>query len=295
MSKVLSTLRSSAVASIALIIILLYVAAAIAPDLMAPHRVFDLTQISLMDSFIPPVWMEGGTWRYPLGTDDQGRDMLSAMIYGIRISLMVSLAGVALALLIGVVLGLVAGFYGGAFDAFLMRIADVQLTFPAILIAVLVDGITRAALGQQARDQMSIFVLVVAIGLPGWVQYARSVRAATLVERDRQYVKAARLIGISQIAILFRHILPNVTTPVLVLATIHLATAVILEATLSFVGLGVPPTTPSLGTLISIGNGFLLSGEWWMAIFPGIVLAVLVLCVNLLGDFLRDALNPRLR
>jgi peptide/nickel transport system permease protein len=295
MLALLNALKSSAVASVALLILVLYALAAIAPDLLAPHRVFDLTQISLMDSFLPPVWLEGGSWRYPLGTDDQGRDMLSAMIYGIRISLMVSLAGVALALLIGVVLGLVAGFYGGAFDAFLMRIADVQLTFPAILIAVLVDGITRAALGQAARDQISVFVLVVAIGLPGWVQYARSVRAATLVERDRQYVKAARLIGISQIAILFRHILPNVTTPVLVLATIHLATAVILEATLSFVGLGVPPTTPSLGTLISIGNGFLLSGEWWMAIFPGIVLAVLVLCVNLLGDFLRDALNPRLR
>lgn len=287
--------RRAPLAVLALLILLLYVVAAIVPDLIAPYRVFDLTQISLMDSFLPPVWLDGGSWRFPLGTDDQGRDIVSAMIYGIRISLLVSISGVGLALLIGVVLGLLAGFFGGAFDALLMRIADVQLTFPAILIAVLVDGIARAAFGQAAREQISIFVLIAAIGLSGWVQYARSVRAATLVERERQYVKAARLIGITRVSIIFQHILPNVTTAVLVLATIHLATAVILEATLSFVGLGVPPTTPSLGTLISIGNGFLLSGEWWMAIFPGVVLALLVLCVNLLGDFLRDALNPRLR
>lgn len=289
------SLRKAPLALVSLVVVLVYVFAAIAPNLLAPYEVFDLTKISLMDSFIPPVWLDGGDWRFPLGTDDQGRDIISATIYGIRISLMVSIAGVILALLIGVVAGLVAGFFGGAFDALLMRIADIQLTFPAILIAVLIDGIARAAVGQAARDQISVLVLVCAIGLSGWVQYARSVRAATLVERERQYVKAARLIGISKLAIMFGHILPNVLTAVLVLATIHLATAIILEATLSFVGLGIPPTTPSLGTLISIGNGFLLSGEWWMAIFPGAVLALLVLCVNLLGDFLRDALNPRLR
>lgn len=279
----------------ALICLVLFLLAAIFPNQIAPHRVFDLSQINLMDSFLPPFWIEGHDPRFLLGTDDQGRDLLSAIIYGIRISLLVSFAGVALALIIGVTLGLIAGYVGGFFDALLMRIADVQLTFPAILIAVLIDGLARAAFGQTARDRIAIFVLVLAIGLSGWVQYARSVRAATLVEREKQYVKAARLIGISQINILFRHILPNVTTAVLVLATIHLATAVILEATLSFVGLGVPPTTPSLGTLISIGNGFLMSGEWWMAILPGVFLALLVLCVNLLGDFLRDALNPRLK
>ncbi|SFZ83375.1 peptide/nickel transport system permease protein [Devosia enhydra] len=295
MRDLFRALRRAPLAFISLIVVLIYVFAAIAPGLLAPYEVFDLTKISLMDSFIPPVWLDGGDWRFPLGTDDQGRDIISATIYGIRISLMVSIAGVILALLIGVVAGLVAGFFGGAFDAFLMRIADIQLTFPAILIAVLIDGVARAAVGQAARDQLSVIVLIIAIGLSGWVQYARSVRAATLVERERQYVKAARLIGISKLSIMFGHILPNVLTAVLVLATIHLATAIILEATLSFVGLGIPPTTPSLGTLISIGNGFLLSGEWWMAIFPGAVLALLVLCVNLLGDFLRDALNPRLR
>ncbi|MGV3652546.1 MAG: ABC transporter permease [Devosia sp.] len=295
MRDLFRALRRAPLAFISLIVVLIYVFAAIAPGLLAPYEVFDLTKISLMDSFIPPVWLDGGDWRFPLGTDDQGRDIISATIYGIRISLMVSIAGVILALLIGVVAGLVAGFFGGAFDALLMRIADIQLTFPAILIAVLIDGVARAAVGQAARDQLSVIVLIIAIGLSGWVQYARSVRAATLVERERQYVKAARLIGISKLSIMFGHILPNVLTAVLVLATIHLATAIILEATLSFVGLGIPPTTPSLGTLISIGNGFLLSGEWWMAIFPGAVLALLVLCVNLLGDFLRDALNPRLR
>jgi peptide/nickel transport system permease protein len=287
--------RRAPVALFSLVVVALYLLAALVPNLVAPYAVIDLAQLNLLDSFKPPAWLPGGDWRFPLGTDDQGRDIVSASIYGIRVSLGVSLAGVAVALVIGVVVGLLAGYFGGFFDAVLMRIADVQLTFPAILIAVLVDGITRAALGQTARDQLSIFVLVLAIGLSGWVQYARSVRAATLVERERHYVKAARLIGIANIKIMFTHILPNVLTAVLVLATIHLATAIILEATLSFVGLGIPPTTPSLGTLISIGNGFLLSGEWWIAIFPGAVLALLVLSVNLLGDFLRDALNPRLR
>ncbi len=279
----------------AAIILLAFAFAGLAPQLVAPYQVFDLTQFRLQDAFLPPVWLDGGNPRFLLGTDDQGRDMISAIIYGARVSLFVGLSGVLLALLIGVILGLVAGFVGGWVDMIIMRIADIQLTFPAILIAVIVDGISRAAFGQADRDRAAVFVLILAIGLSGWVQYARPVRGATMVERNREYVAAASLMGIRTWRILIEHILPNVLTPILVIGTIHLAVAVILEATLSFVGLGVPPTEPSLGTLIRIGNGFLFSGEWWIAILPGCALVVLVLSINLLGDFLRDALNPRLK
>ncbi len=279
----------------AAVILLVFAIAGLAPQLVAPYQAFDLTQIRLQDAFLPPVWLDGGDPRFLLGTDDQGRDMISAIIFGARVSLFVGLAGVLLALLIGVSLGLIAGFVGGWVDTITMRIADIQLTFPAILIAVIVDGISRAAFGQADRDRAAVFVLILAIGLSGWVQYARPVRGATMVERNREYVAAATLMGIRTWRILIKHILPNVLTSVLVIGTIHLAVAVILEATLSFVGLGVPPTEPSLGTLIRIGNGFLFSGEWWIAVLPGCALVILVLSINLLGDFLRDALNPRLK
>ena len=282
-------------ALVASFVLFLFFIAAAFPDLLAPHRVFDLTQLRLDQAFLPPVWLAGGQWQFLLGTDDQGRDMVSAIIYGLRVSLLVGLGGVGLAVVLGVAIGLLSGFVGGITDSILMRIADVQLTFPAILIAVMIDGVSRAALGQGAHEQLAPFVLIVAIGLSGWVQYARAVRGATMVERERDYVAAARLSGIGTFAILVRHILPNVMTAVLVIGTIHLAIAIILEATLSFVGLGIPPTQPSLGTLIRIGNGYLLSGEWWIAIMPGMTLLILVLAINLLGDFLRDALNPRLR
>jgi len=221
--------------------------------------------------------------------------MLSAIIYGLRVSVTVGLGGVALAVVIGVTVGLVAGYAGGFIDTLLMRIADVQLTFPAILIAVMIDGVARALLGEMARQQASVSVLIIAIGLSGWVEYARAVRGATMVERRRDYVAAARLSGVGAIGILARHILPNVLTAVLVIGTIHLGVAILIEATLSFVGLGIPPTQPSLGTLIRVGNNYLLSGEWWIAIMPGLALLILVLAINLLGDFLRDALNPRLK
>jgi len=287
--------RRSPVAILASLVFALFLAAAIAPDLLAPYRVFDLRQISLRDSFLPPAWMPGGKAAYVLGTDDQGRDVLSAIIYGVRVSMFVGLTAVAFALAIGIPLGLLAGYLGGWVDAVIMRVADVQLTFPAILVAVIVDGVLRTAIGAEGHDRASMWVLIGAIGLSGWVQYARVVRGATMLERDREYVQAARLIGLPVRRILVGHVLPNVLTAVPVLATIHLAVSIILEATLSFVGLGIPPTQPSLGTLIRIGNGFLMSGEWWIAIFPGIALLVLVLAVNLLGDWLRDALNPKLR
>ncbi|ORE96203.1 binding-protein-dependent transport system inner membrane protein [Stappia sp. 22II-S9-Z10] len=294
-SDVVHDLLRSPVALLSLLVVVLFMVAAAFPGLVAPHDVRDLSSLDFSDAFRPPAWLEGGSWSLPLGGDDQGRDILSAIIYGLRISLFVSIAAVALSLLIGVALGLLAGFRGGVWDAIIMRVADVQLTFPAMLVAVLFDGVIRAALGQGAHATFAVPVMILAIALAGWVQYARTIRAATMVEARADYVAAARIIGQSSGFILFRHILPNVMTPVFVLATIQLAVAIILEATLSFVGLGLPPTQPSLGTLIRVGNGYLLSGEWWLAIFPGLALLILVLAVNLFGDWLRDALNPRLR
>ena len=283
------------IAMLAAAVLLGFAAAGLFPDWLAPYPVFDLTQLSLADAFFPPIWLEGADARFLLGSDDQGRDMVSAIIYGIRVSLFVGLAGVLLAIAIGVTLGLLAGYLGGRVDSVIMRIADVQLTFPAILIAVMIDGVSRAALGNSGHERIAVLVLIFAIGLSGWVQYARPVRGATMVERQREYVAAALLMGIPTRSVLVQHILPNVMTSVLVIGTIHLAIAIILEATLSFVGLGIPPTQPSLGTMIRIGNDFLFSGEWWIAIMPGFALLLLVLCINILGDFLRDALNPKLR
>jgi len=277
------------------VITVLLVAGALAAPLIAPHNPFDPASLSITDSLLPPVWSHDGTSQYLLGTDDQGRDVLSTILYGMRISLSVGFTSVLLAIAIGVPLGLIAGYAGGAVDAAIMRVADVQLTFPAILTALLIDGIARGIAGAQAYNDVVFSVLVLSIGLSFWVQYARTVRGSVLVEANKEYVLAARLIGLRPVAILFRHILPNVLGPVLVIATINLALAIITEATLSFLGVGVPPTQPSLGTLIRIGNDYLFSGEWWITMFPGITLAVLVLAVNLLGDWLRDALNPKLR
>ena len=261
---------------------------------VAPHNPFDLATLELSDARLPPAWEEGGVPRYPLGTDDQGRDILSAIMYGARISLLVGLASVVLSVIVGVGLGLLSGFVGGKSDAFIMRVCDVMLSFPSILIALLIDGVGRAMF-PNAHDTLAFAVLVLAIALPGWVQYARTVRGSTLVERNKEYVQAARVTGVTPLRIMRKHVLPNVMGPVLVLATIQVATAILTEATLSFLGVGVPPTQPSLGTLIRIGNDFLFSGEWWITIFPGLMLVLIALSVNLLGDWLRDALNPRLR
>ena len=272
-----------------------FMASALFAPWIAPRDPFDLATVDLLDSFLPPVWEAEGDPRYLLGTDDQGRDVLSTIMFGARISLGVGFASVFFALFLGVGLGLLSGYVGGTLDAAIMRVADIQLSFPAILIALLIDGVVRGVLPRDMHDQVWFFVLVFAIGISGWVQYARTVRGSTLVEKNKEYVQAARVIGIPPILIMLRHVLPNVMGPVLVIATIHLALAVITEATLSFLGVGVPPTSPSLGTLIRVGNDFLFSGEWWITIFPGAALAVLVLAVNLLGDWLRDALNPKLR
>ena len=287
--------RSPIVMLSALVTLTMVLSAAFAPWI-APHNPFDLAAIDIMDSNLPPSWNEfEGDPRFILGTDDQGRDILSTILYGARISLLVGFASVAFSVILGVGLGLVSGYVGGRTDVIIMRIADVQLSFPAILIALLIDGVARGIFPRDLHDELAIYVLIFAIGISGWVQYARTVRGAAMVEKGKEYVQAARVIGIRPTTILFRHILPNVTGPVLVIGTIHLALAIITEATLSFLGVGVPPTTPSLGTLIRVGNDYLFSGEWWITIFPGVALIILVLAVNLLGDWLRDALNPKLR
>ncbi len=286
--------RSSPVAMAATAVALICIFASIFAGWIAPHHPFDLATLELSDARLPPAWIDGGTRKYLLGTDDQGRDIFSALMYGARISLAVGFVSVLLSAAIGVSLGLLAGFLGGWVDSALMRLCDVMLSFPAILVALLIAGVGRA-LFPDAPETVAFAVLVLAITLTGWVQYARTVRGSTLVERHKEYVLAARVTGVSSLRIMRRHVLPNVLGPVLVLATIQVATAIITEATLSFLGVGAPPTSPSLGTLIQIGNKYLFSGEWWITVFPGGMLVLIALSVNLLGDWLRDALNPRLK
>jgi peptide/nickel transport system permease protein len=286
--------RSPLVIAAAVITVACIVAAVFAPW-VAPHNPFDLRTLDLLDAFTPPAWSEGGKPEYFLGTDDQGRDVLSTIIFGSRMSLVIGLLATLLAMVIGVSLGLMSGYVGGKIDAFIMRVADVQLSFPAILIALLIDGVFRAALPKESHDQLAVYVLILAIAASGWVSYARTVRGSTLVERNKEYVQAARVIGRHPLSIMFSHVLPNVMGPVLVIATLQIGAAIITESALSFLGVGVPPTQPSLGTLIRIGNDFLFSGEWWITVFPGAALVILVLAINVLGDWLRDALNPRLR
>ena len=294
-SDIVYSFRRSRVTIVAAVVTLTIVLAAFLAPVIATQDPYDLRQLSIIDSHVPPVWQKDGDSRFLLGTDDQGRDVFSTILYGSRQSITIGVMATLFAAALGIVLGLIAGYAGGSVDAVIMRAADIQATFPAILIAMLVDGTSRALFGNQRNDSVVFWVMVLSIGLSFWVQYARTVRGSTLVEKNKDYVLAARLIGIHPALILFRHVLPNVVGPMLVIATINLALAIITEATLSFLGLGLPSTEPSLGTLIQIGQKYLFAGEWWIAIFPGITLAALVLAVNLLGDWLRDALNPRLR
>ncbi|HHY01887.1 MAG TPA: ABC transporter permease [Paracoccus sp.] len=272
----------------------LILGAALAPWL-APHTPFSPATVELMDGFTPPGAQALSGTTYLLGTDDQGRDMLSTIMYGSRVSLFVGFAATLFAMTLGITLGLAAGYRGGLADTIIMRIADVQLSFPAILIALLIFGVAQGLIPASQQEQTAVWVLILAIGLSNWAQFARTVRGTTMVERQKDYVSAARLLGRRPLAIVTRHVLPNVLGPVLVIATISLALAIIEEATLSYLGVGVPPTQPSLGTLIRIGQRFLFSGEWWILAFPAVTLILLALSVNLLGDWLRDALNPRLR
>jgi peptide/nickel transport system permease protein len=285
---------SSPIAMGAFIVTFICVFCAVFANIVSPHNVFDVASLDLLNARLPPAWTAGGSREFLLGTDDQGRDILSALFYGTRISLIVGAVSVALAIIFGVSLGLLSGYVGGTIDAFIMRLCDVMLSFPAILIALLISGVGKA-LFPNAQNAVAFAVLIIAIALSHWAQYARLVRSSTMVERNKEYIQAARVIGVSRLRIMFHHLLPNVVGPVFVLATVHIATAVLTEATLSYLGVGVPPTSPSLGTLIRVGNEFLFSGEWWITIFPGLLLVVIALSINLLGDWLRDALNPKLQ
>jgi peptide/nickel transport system permease protein len=286
--------KTSPMAIVAAAVAFICIFCAVFAGFVAPHNPFDLTTLELSDARLPPAWLDEGKAKFFLGTDDQGRDILSALMYGARISLAVGFISVILSVLIGVTLGLLAGFLGGWIDTLLMRICDVMLSFPPILVALLIAGVGRAMF-PNAHTSVAFGVLIISITLTGWVQYARTVRGTTLVERNKEYVQAARVTGVASHRIMLRHVLPNVLGPVMVLATIQVATAIITEATLSFLGVGVPPTSPSLGTLIRVGNDYLFSGEWWITVWPGLMLILIALSVNLLGDWLRDALNPRLR
>lgn len=294
-SDLVYSFRHSPVALIAALVALILLFAAGFAPLIAPHDPMDVASLSLMDSFKPPIGMPDADWSNLLGTDNQGRDVLSAIMYGMRISLMVGLLSVLFAIVVGVAIGLLAGYAGGLIDSVLMRVADVQLTFPSILTALLVDGVITAALPRTMREALQIDVIIFAIGVSLWPNFARTVRGSTLVERNKDYVMAARVIGVPSWRIMFSHVLPNVTGPVMVIGTLNLGLAIIAEATLSFLGVGLPPTQPSLGTLIRFGDDFLFSGQWWVSVFPGVTLVLMVLAINLLGDWLRDALNPRLR
>ncbi len=287
--------RRSPLTIVAFCVVLAFVLAALFAPFLAPQNPFDPGKLDILDARLPPAWRGDGSWKYPLGTDSQGRDVLSTILYGARISLGVSLVANLLAMGIGVTLGLASGYFGGRLDNLIMRLADVQLSFPTILIALLIDGLSRQLVPRDLHASLAIPLVVAAIALASWVQYARTVRGSTMVEKNREYVQAARVIGVGAGYILFRHVLPNVVGPVLVIATLGFGGAILTEAALSFLGLGVPATHPSLGTLIRVGNEVLFSGEWWITVFPAIALVLLVLAVNLLGDWLRDALNPKLR
>jgi peptide/nickel transport system permease protein len=294
-SETLYPLRQSWTTVAALVVLLLFISIAVLAPFVSPQNSFDLSSLRLLDSLLPPAWMEGGQSSYLLGTDDQGRDLLSAIFYGLRTSLGVGLVSVFFASAIGVTLGLISGFIGGILDRVIMRIAEVQQSFPAIMIALLLDGFLTTAMPAGMSNERGYFVVIIAMSSVYWVQYARTVRGSVFVEKNKDYVAAARLIGRPLLAIMFQHVLINVTTPVMVIATINLSVAIITESTLSFLGVGVPPTQPSLGSLIRVGYNFLFSGEWWIVLFPGLMLALLSLSVNLVGDWLRDTLNPKLR
>ncbi|MFO0294041.1 MAG: ABC transporter permease [Rhodospirillales bacterium] len=294
-SDIFHSFRGNPVVVVSAAITAVFVLAAAFAPLVTPYNPYDLASLDLNDAFTPPAWTDEGSLRYLLGTDDQGRDVLSTIVFGARVSLLVGFSAVLFAMTVGITLGLVSGYVGGSIESAIMRVADVQLTFPAILIALLIDGLARTALPRDLHSEIALYVVIFAIGIANWPQFARTVRGSTLVEKNKEYVQAARVIGLHPGLIMLRHVLPNVMGPVLVIATLSLGFAILAEATLSFLGVGVPPTRPSLGTLIRVGNDFLFSGEWWMTIFPGAALIVLVLAVNLLGDWLRDALNPKLR
>lgn len=287
--------RRTPVAQLSALLLLLLILTAFCAPLIAPQNPYDLKQIFIDKAELPPIWAKDAEWPFLLGSDPQGRDVLSAILYGTRVSLIIGLASVIVSMGIGVTIGLLAGYHGGRIDNILMRIGDTVLSIPTLLMAILVSALFREMLPPGLREPFAAVVIVLSISLTNWVQYARTVRALTMVERRKEYVLAARIIKVSPTRIMRRHILPNTLTPVMVAATLNLGLAILSEATLSFLGVGMPITQPSLGTLIRIGNQYLFSGSWWLIVFPALQLGLIVLSVNLLGDWLRDALNPKLR
>ncbi|MEC6799083.1 ABC transporter permease [Photobacterium sp. S4TG1] len=282
------------VAMVCFAIFLSFATAALFAPFIAPTNPYDLSTIDIMDSELPPAWMADGDANFSLGTDNQGRDIYSTILYGMRLSLTIGLLAVALQLVLGVIIGLTAGYFGGRIDSLLMRIADVQLSFSTMMVAIIVSAIFRTALGAETYAQYAVIMLVVIIGFAEWPQYARTVRASVLAEKRKEYVEAAKVMGFRAPRIMFRHILPNCLSPILVISTVQVANAIMSEAALSFLGLGLPVDQPSLGSLISIGFNYIFSGSWWITAFPGIVLITLVLVINLLGDWLRDVFNPKI-
>ncbi|MGO1297611.1 MAG: ABC transporter permease [Vibrio sp.] len=282
------------VAMFSFAVFMVFLLTALFAPLIAPYNPYDLSSIDIMDSELPPAWMMDGSAQFLLGTDDQGRDILSTILYGSRLSLTIGFLAVALQLFIGTIVGLCSGYFGGRIDSFLMRVADVQLSFSTMMVAIIVSAIFKASFGGQLYGEYAVIMLVFIIGFAEWPQYARTIRASVLAEREKEYVEAARVMGFGSLRIMFRHILPNCLSPILVISTVQVANAIMSEAALSFLGLGLPVDQPSLGSLINIGFTYIFSGSWWITAFPGIVLVILVLVINLLGDWLRDVFNPKL-
>ncbi len=282
------------VAVASLVLLLVFLLMALAAPVISPMNPYDSANIDIMNSEIPPMWMEDGTWEFPLGTDNQGRDMLSTMLYGLRTSIVIGLGAVAIQGCIGIFLGLLAGYLGGKTDAILMRLADIQFSFPYLMVAIFMSAIFQVIFGLGSFERLAVPLLTLIIGLSNWPMFARTIRSSVMGEKNKEYVEAARVIGLPQWRIMFRHILPNSLTSVMVISTIQVANAVMSEAALSFLGLGMPVTKPSLGSLIRAGQEYFFSGAWWITVFPGIWLVLFVLVINLLGDWLRDVLNPKL-
>ncbi|MBT6337864.1 MAG: ABC transporter permease [Desulfobacula sp.] len=275
-------------------ILVIFLGLALTAPWISPMNPYDSANIDIMNSEIPPMWMEDGIREFPLGTDNQGRDMLSTMLYGLRTSIIIGLGAVSLQGIIGIVVGLLAGYMGGKTDAILMRFADIQFSFPYLMVAIFLSAIFQVMFGLGSFERLAIPLLTIIIGLSNWPTFARTIRASVMGEKNKEYVEAAKVIGLPKWTIMFRHILPNSLTSVMVIATIQVANAVMSEAALSFLGLGMPVTKPSLGSLIRAGQEFFFSGSWWITVFPGIWLVIFVLVINLLGDWLRDVLNPKL-
>ena len=293
-SNIAYSFRRNPVAVVSLVIFLMIAMAAFFAPLIAPFDPYDPAQIDIMNSEYPPVWVDGADPQFKLGTDDQGRDLWSTILYGTRLSLLIGICAVALQAFLGISIGLVAGYVGGRIDSLLMRLADIQLSFSTLMVAIIFLAVTQAMFGSETFNRYAIYFLIAVIGVAEWPQYARTVRATVLAEKNKEYVDSARVLGFGPLRIMVRHILPNSLSPIFVISTVQVANAIISEASLSFLGLGMPPSQPSLGSLISSGFDYIFSGSWWITAIPGIVLVVLVLVINLLGDWLRDALNPKL-